>query len=563
VFPHKPFLTDRFDAIGGGIDFLGMRQVTLAILQDELVPGINNATRDFGSFCLGAWIPWKFQQLCGKDSRLFIHSRYKEFQEAMEVAIAYTVRDDSPADERFGRPRRRTGIRQNFEPPEPMTFANVKRGNSTSIYAAPLYGPSLRYVGLIAGNALANDWSSTSIPLTSSDAFTEDIVQEVDRALASAKGFSRLVQLEVPPVKGEVLDELGLKGLHPSYYRQAHQKAKLAFIRKFFGADQGDKKGGYRKLSAQLLCETVQQYRFSETEGLRACWYTNLLPNGRALQFSHPDLESHRLAWAIFQARQIQRTIIEGFLRCFEIAVASECHTLKEILDAWQEWSSSEAACLFAGTFDDLVRSEAAAVSRARDPLAASRAWHAKVHGSHALYEDQGAVMEEEDFDEASEDEESDTAAEDAELVNGLRMLARWWLRMQVWLEENARPDLLDYGQRYRMSLRWFCQWVRSRRIVSLSEFVTQIFSEVIFAQHINVALGRFDGEVQRLRFIVGDEGIIPTLEAKGDLGRPPRRTADRLNAFIGILCDLGVLNWDADDVLSVGPNSSQLWKLT
>jgi hypothetical protein len=562
MFPDRPFLTDRFDAIGGGIDFLGMRQVTLAMLQDELLPGMNNATRDFGTFCLGAWIPWKFQQLCRRDSKLFVHSRYKKFQEALEIAMAYTMRDDSPADQRFGRPRRRTGIRQIFEPPEPMTFAKVKRGKSTSIYAAPLYGPSLHYVGLIAGNAFANDWSSTKIPLTSSDAFTAEIVQEVDRCLSSAKGFAKVVQLEVPPVKGEVLDDLGLAGLHPSYYRTARQKAKLAFIRIFLGAEQGDKKGGYRRLSAQLLCETLRQYSFSETDDLRACWHTNLLPNGQALQFSHADLEGHRLAWALFQARQIQRTIIENFLQCFEIGVASGCRTLDEVLEYWQELSPPEAAALFKGTFEDLVRSEAAPVSRARDLLAAPRMWHAKVHGSHPLYEDQGAVMEKEELDEASEDNESEAAVEGAELVQALRMLARWWLRMQVWLEEKARPDLLDSGHRYRMSLRWFCEWTRSRLTASLSDLVTQIFSEVIFAQHINVALGRFDGKVQRLRFILGDEGIVPTLEVKDDLGRLPRWTADRLDAFIGILCDLDILKCDADDVLSVGPYSSQLWNV-
>jgi hypothetical protein len=299
----------------------------------------------------------------------------------------------------------------------------------------------------------------------------------------------------------------------------------------------------------------VEQHRFSDVSNLRTCWYTNHLPNGRPLTLSRPEIQGHRLAWALFLARQIQRTIIEGFLRCFELAVKSGGRTIAEILAYWQDRSPPDAAPVFAGTFEDLVRTEAAPVSRARDFLTVSRRWQAKVHGNHALYEDRNVRTEEETLDDVSDGDGTEPAMEGGELVNGLRMLARWWIRMQVWLQENVRPDLLEAGQRYRMSLHWFCDWIRPRLTTSISDLMTALFSEVVFAQHINVALGRFDGKVQRLRFILGDEGIAPTLEARGDLGRYPLRTADRLNAFIGILCDVGILGRGDDGVYSVGPH--------
>ena len=156
--------TDRFDSINGGIDFLGMRQVNLAMLQDELIPGINNATADFGNFCLGAWIPWKFFQLCRRED--FVRSKYIAFREAMEVAIAYTTRDGSPADAKFERPRNRMGIEHEPPLPGPLTFQAARRTNATSLYAAPLYGPALRYLGFLqATDALAIDRTSTRIPL--------------------------------------------------------------------------------------------------------------------------------------------------------------------------------------------------------------------------------------------------------------------------------------------------------------------------------------------------------------------------------------------------------------
>ena len=106
---------------GGDIDFLGMRQVNLAMLQDELIPGINNATADLGTFFLGAWIPWKFRQLCRKDD--FMLSNYTAFRDAMEVAMAYTTRDGSPAEVRFERSRTRMGTDHEPPLPGPLTFS--------------------------------------------------------------------------------------------------------------------------------------------------------------------------------------------------------------------------------------------------------------------------------------------------------------------------------------------------------------------------------------------------------------------------------------------------------
>src|SRR5687768_14752052 len=108
--PNGPFLTEAMDERGGGIDFLGMRQVNLAILQSELIPGLNNATADFGAFCLAAWIAWKFRQLCEPDNGAsFTEDEWRTFNETVLVAIAVTSRDGSRSDEEFGTPARRFG----------------------------------------------------------------------------------------------------------------------------------------------------------------------------------------------------------------------------------------------------------------------------------------------------------------------------------------------------------------------------------------------------------------------------------------------------------------------
>ena len=89
----KPFLTEDFSPRGGGIDFLGLRWVNLYMVGEYLIPQINNATRDMGTFCICAWIPWKFKQICNKAD--FTHENYKLFREKIEVAISFAIRDES------------------------------------------------------------------------------------------------------------------------------------------------------------------------------------------------------------------------------------------------------------------------------------------------------------------------------------------------------------------------------------------------------------------------------------------------------------------------------------
>jgi hypothetical protein len=140
---------------------LGEGQVNLALLQEELIPGLNNVTGDFGVFCLGAWIPWKFKQLAGGQKN-YTSARYRAFREAIKVAMSYATRDGSPLDQANGTPWRRMGVKRQPALPCKPTFAATKRTGATSIYAAALYGPALRYLGLLRTvDARATDGTSS------------------------------------------------------------------------------------------------------------------------------------------------------------------------------------------------------------------------------------------------------------------------------------------------------------------------------------------------------------------------------------------------------------------
>jgi hypothetical protein len=372
-------------------------------------------------------------------------SRYVAFREAIEVAMAYATRNGSPAETSFGRPRTRMGTDQRLRLPGPLTFEAARRTNATSLYSAPLYGPSLRYLGLLqAADALATDGTSTRIPLASADEQTEAIVAYVEGSLSGSPYFGQVVRLKVPPATGEQLDDLGLHGLHPSFFRQAPASVKGAFLHKFFAADATARR---RRLTADLILATVSRRPVQSEEALRRAWYTGLLGPGQPLNLDDRALRDHRARWAVFQARQIQRTILELFLRCFELAVGAGRRSVIDAVDYWISRPSSGGEKALAGTFAEAVRAEARAIHRGAEDLEASRVWNLTVHGDHPSFDD---VAHSGDGDE---------------LLRAVRMLARWWLRTLAWLRDGVLPDLTGRGQRERLSPRALARRGQARRL--------------------------------------------------------------------------------------------------
>jgi hypothetical protein len=307
---------------------------------------------------------------------------------------------------------------------------------------------------------------------------------------------------------------------------------KCAFLQKLFAADfSGDR----CRLTAALICQTVTQQQVTDSDLLRRIWYTNLLDSGCHVVLDEPSIREQRDRWAVFQARQVQRTILELFLRCFELAVDAGCREVDEIINHWQLRSPVGVKGMLAGTVEDLVTAEARLVCRGNNFLHASRAWNATVHGEHESYDD------------------IPWSDDNAELVRALQMLARWWLRMCAWIEDAVWPMAIEANQRERLPMGAFHRWVEQRLQAPLIDLLRDLFSDLVFAQHVKVALMRFDGQVQRLRFTLGDEGIIPTPDVGDRLGEHPVRMADRLYSFISILCDVGILTWHEDGPLTVG----------
>lgn len=538
--PDLPFLTQDFAPKGGGIDFLGLRQVNLHILGEYLLPGINNQTSDVGTYCIGAWIPWKFYKICEATNKKsdYTTADYRRYREAVEVAMSHTMRDGSPSCSTFSVPNNRIGNQQKLNLPAILNFKDAQRTDATSIYAAPLYGPSLFYLGLLRGYALSEDGKEIRIPVVADDESAKSIVAFVDHSLRTSRYYDLIEEKAVPTLATEIIDDLGTHGLNPGFYRHAGNELKLAFIRKLLPED--DEAGKVRRLSAKLIIETILQRSGLRMEDLRVIWYSGIFPDGNKLLLSDKTAVQQE-RWSVFQGRQCQRFILELFLRCFEISLVSGCRSIEEIVEFWlNKWRSLDEEV--PTTFTELLRTESDWLKDNESFESVSNSWNESVHSNHPAFE---WIP----FD----------GNDAGEIVRGCKMLARWWLRTLSWIGRSGPYGLMSYGERERIPMRWFSSWVNARRELPFTTFLRDLFADLVFAQHVRIALFRFDGVVQRLRFTLGDFGIVPTSSANKLGQKQPKIMDDRLQSFIRLLIDLSILDQKEDGTLSAGVNAKSL----
>ena len=83
---------------------------------------------------------------------------------------------------------------------------------------------------------------------------------------------------------------------------------------------------------------------------------------------------------------------------------------------------------------------------------------------------------------------------------------------------------------------------------MALNVFVRHILETTILSQHFTFAARRFDGQTQRLRIAIEEEGLL----LLADKPIAPSVTPDRLNTALSLMADCGLIARDADGQFSV-----------
>ena len=531
AIPNQPFTTKDFSLRGGGIDFLGLRWVNLTIVGQYLIPELNNVTQDMGTYFLAAWIPWKFRELCTSPQD-YTEKNYQAFREKVEVGIALSYKEEEGP---YGAVRNRVGNDQACDLPSILTFSAANRSDDNSLYAAAIYGPSIQYLGFIASyrSQAAGGLASLKIPVLSEESQILQVVRGVDESLRRADCYVRFASLSPLTATQEQIRELSAAGLNPARFRSAEfSELKRIFAKQLLPAS-ANAAGYARTLTAKLVLQTLKQKSGISTDEIRNIWYTGMAPDGAPLRFEDPEIEQHRIRWAHFMARQYQRYALELFLWCFEVALKAGCKTIDEVVAHWLNEGSLSDSRPFRGILNDTAEG-----LLAEDDLLTSEQWNRFVPSEHRQFE----FVRKPQGDEAA--------------LHGLQMFAGWYWRM-LWRRNVAQEkEFLTLGGSDRLSIAWFLDWLGARVDTPVREMLRDLFSDLIFAQHLRVALSRFDGKAQRLRFLLEDHGIEPTVSARQKMGQTVLPwMPDRLDALTNLLSDCDVLE-NRNGVLYEGPGA-------
>lgn len=532
-----PFLTDNFSMRGGGIDFLGLRYVSLRMVGENLIPELNNVTRDVGTFFLGTWLPWKFERITNQQT--YTEENFQQIQERMEVALGLAMHEPHEVTKDYGTTRNRVGVTQKITLPTQLTFKNAGRTKQNSLYAPAIYGPSLRALHLVKSYSVYGEKQKhLRITTACDDSGTDVIAQTVDRALKATSSYDRFIGLPPSNFTTSDIKELAEHGLDPSVFRsEEFADAWLCFQEKLLPDNPNDPGYGRTTTTRLVLCLLRQQEGLTSKQ-IRNSLYTGLLPTGEPVRIIDQELVTYRDYWALFMLRQYQRHPLETFLWCFEMALKDGCRSIDAILEYWLD--RSPEVTLACETFGDIIKSTAGSCWSG-DFKGCAEKWSKSVGGEH------------DDF-EYVEDVKGDAAAQHC-----LRMLSGWFLRATTFVHQKGFETQIEMGGSDRMSIGWFYRWLDGRKQLPLRTFLKDIFSDLIFSQHIRVALSRFDGQAQRLRFLLADEGIAPTLSTKDLAKRDIPYMPDRLDTLIELLSDIQVLQIGKEGKLYLGKRADSM----
>lgn len=528
-FPKTPFLTDDFSPGGKGIDYLGMRNVNLIFLESELVSGINNATRDVGTYILGAWITWKFVELSKElGPENFTRNNFLKFSEAIEVAFSYATRDGSPVNDKYPMPRNRIGKNQKADISKKLTFKNMGRGPAASIFYAAQYGPSLRWLEF-TNDTKSEDGRSAGFQIPVEDEYSNLICKHVDDNIRRSPYFAKLLHGENSVLTSDEIDDLGTAGLCSGFYTKPQGSLKGAVEEKIFPL------GSTRRDTADLVIGTLKRLGPLTENGLRRVWYTGLTLDGDQFSLDSQALMEHSHKWGIFYSRQILRYALETMLCVLERAVDRGLRSIERVVETLITEGKDSLEYPRIKTFSDFaIHICQLAVLGVPDNVAST--WSGSVGPDHDSFE----LLE---FDK--------TQLPPAMFINALTMLAGWWLRLKgnKILQEHLSKLPDESG---RIPMKELFDWLSERANDNLIDTCKDLMSEFVYAQHLRIGMSRLGEDGTRLRFSLGDDGISPTAKLDNFAQAEPPFMADRLRALIDLMEDLDYVRRDGDLVVAL-----------
>ena len=504
-----PFFAPPLRNVASGVDYLGLRQANL-VLMDEFLPGINNVTRHIRPFSILSWAVSTFIQEAERAGMKKIsRQQFRSFLEKLEVLYVWSHQN---AGKEGGIPGATQHCPYSNTKSVPLTFKAWNR--NVSLMDAVNYGPALK---TDAGLGFVVQVKPGIYSCTDRGKM---LAETINKVLSRSKNEYNLL-------KSLREERATLKECKKLYHlwrigTPTPDEARI-FLKDYFSFDAVTNSSRYGERSAAigLILFALSMARTGLEERALASLMLRRLPFKQCSAGAAFVLERKQALWRVLQLRQLQRYAFEALFYWVEQQVAFEgAHRSEDLLAA--------AKPDIEGRFGRLTTKVNAVLDSIVRPSGTKR------HFIEMKHNEYGSVL-------FALWRELETAVrEDIASIPAYALHALFWcLRAAEELRSiNHYSAYLKEGGRDRVSLDSWCTMVRERGTMPLGSLFYMILERLVINQHFRVALRRNELDKPRLRLTFEEEGLVSIVPPE-KIGIPPI-TRDRLACALSLLTDTG-----------------------
>jgi hypothetical protein len=513
-FPNPP------KAENSGVDFLALGAVGERLIAFGL-PGITNVTRFLRPYSVASWITWEYNKglIALSGHKLTINERalFRRYREKVELIFSWANSDVV----------RSIGSRRSYPEhlnPVEMRFDNEVFGppNQASWFAAAAYGPSFASSG---GLGFISPHKGAYITTE----LGQQMAQALDTVLSQhVSAYKRISSLTNTELSRRDLNSL-YDGLSLDSATDQEKRLFRAALYQEHLVGRIDGLHGNRATSLALMIRGLETAGPMEVNAVRQTMALGLSPKGKKIRLD--DLEYMQKLWFVLSIRQLQRVALERLLRWFEITLAENMMKscdLKFVQDAAASSllsENTEANKTLVGTLMDKLKSELEACG---GPL------HAMLQVSHL------------NAFHLRDELENTTLNTHHKLIPSRSVSCLLYCAaITASISSGDYADFLRIGGRERISLPWFLEFITQRRQQTLTMFIKEVISILIYAQHLQVAATRVEEGKNKFRFAFEDTGLqllISPNSVNAQLGTP-----DRIVSALLLMSDCNLISMDAN----------------
>ena len=512
VATQAPQFVKRYTPQNGGTDFLGLRQVNVEMM-DACLPGINNVCRFVRPFSVISWIYWKLYEDSQANGESPTKRKALEWQEKVETLFTWGHALKGVS----GIPGIQSKVPQGKR--VPLDFESWHRiRESTSLLAAVQYGPPAKLgngLGFIKPTNTRSVFCASGPGVELAKALDEQFHKgEATRVAsifksATAMGEDAKTLFPLWSVKSPTLKEQGI-------FRQAF------YDRSQIGSDGAM---GRRSSTLQLVLNTLEQASKPMTaDNVReALFHRHFLKRDRRDR----DLEKAWARWLVLQLRQAQRLAMEGLLAWTERRLIWDRNqSLEPMVEEFcDQWSSTAKRLAASKNIEQLRNRLRGGAQSLTDLIARS-----DENEEDNIFYLMSSLLAELEKDGGI-----------AHLI-AFRILLLIPSYVELLAEAGHLEQMMRNGGPQRISLRYWVDFLTTMAQSPLPEFFRLLLEHYIISQHLAVAAGRFDGNAQRLRISLEEEGLSALVREP----LYPRVTPDRLWIALSLMADCAMVKADA-----------------